>query len=127
MARARKRIDPALLAQLDPPSSAKSASLVEAVVQLRPEKAGEVLPPAERTEQVVRSLVSRVSRKVGLKPADLNVFPNLACFVIAAPGDFLRELLDQPEVQGAMPNRPTAAGTRGPAPRRPPPRRPFRR
>jgi hypothetical protein len=120
VARTRKRIDPDLLAQLEAAAAVKAPSLVEAVIHLQPETAGEIVPRPERTEEIVRSVLARVTRKLRVEPADFNVFPNLGSFVISASGEYLRELLDQPEVKSALANRPRDARPIPPS-RRPPP------
>jgi hypothetical protein len=125
--RARKRIDPDLLAQLDAAATAGASSLVQAVVHLQPEAAGEIVPRPERTEAIVRSLLARVTKKLGLDPADFNVFPNLGSFVISASQEYLRELLDQPEVGSALANRPRDAKPTPPSHRPPPTRKQRRR
>lgn len=106
MGRAKKRIDPHLLALLDAAAGVRAPALLEAVIQLQPEAAGEVVPGPERTEEIVRSVLARVTKKLGRDPADVNVFSNLGSFIISASREYLRELLDQPEVQGALANRP---------------------
>lgn len=127
MGRAKKRIDPRLLAQLDAGAGVKASALVEAVVQLQPAAVGEVAPAPERTEAIVRSVLARVTMKLGLEPADFNVFPNLGSFLIAASRAYLRELLDQPEVQAAVANRPGALKPTLSSRRLPPQRKPSRR
>lgn len=62
-------------------------------------------PGGDDTEIVVKNLLERVERRTGEKSSALNVFPNLRSFVVEAPPHFLRELLDQREIQSGMPNR----------------------
>jgi hypothetical protein len=125
--RVKKRIDPSLLAQLASAASADPPTPVEAVVWLRPEAAAQVVPGRERTGQIVRALLARVGKKVGLVPVDFHVFHNLGTFVIAAPGDYLLELLDQPEVAGALANRPGEPHSPPPSGPATPARKPSRR
>lgn len=127
MARPKKQIDPRLLAQLEATAENKASALVEAVVQLRPEAAADVVPAPERTEEIVRTVLARVTGRLGMDPADFNVFPNLGSFVISASREYLRELLDQPEVQGALANRPRDTKPSSPSRRSPSPRKPGRR
>lgn len=127
MRRAKKKIDPDLLAQLETAAGAAATGVIQAVVQLRPGKGNDVAPQPDQTERIVGSLLARVARQVGLDPADFNVFPNLGSFVISAPGDYLRALLDQPEVASALANRPGETGPRLPARRPTRPRKPARR
>lgn len=126
-AKNKKKIDPRLLRQLDAPTGVKTPGLVEAVVQLHPEAAGEVVPRPERTEAIVRSVLARVTQRLRLDPADFNVFPHLGSFVVSASREYLRELLDQPEVQGALANRPGDAKPSPPSRRSPPSRKPSGR
>jgi hypothetical protein len=72
---------------------------VQAIVVLRPDSEG-------KTALVVKDVLDRVERRTGEKTRALNVFPNLRSFVVEAPPQFLRELLEQSEIQSAMPNRP---------------------
>lgn len=127
VARPKKQIDPRLLAQLEAAAETKASALVEAVVQLRPEAAADVVPAPERTEEIVRTVLARVTGKLGMDPADFNVFPNLGSFVISASREYLRELLDQPEVQGALANRPRDTKASSTSRRPPSPRKPGRR
>lgn len=117
MARARKRIDPELQAQLAAAAGRGAAAPRQAVIQLRPEAGDTVVPGPERTHAIARSVLARVTRKLGREPRAFHVFPHLGTFVVSASTEFLRELLDQPEVQGALANRPGDAG-RGASPRR---------
>lgn len=100
----RVKTDPELARQLDDPSA--DAKPVEAVFRLRPGNSLVVSP--EKTEQLTKRVLQRVTNRVGQSAHALNIFRNLGSFVVAARPVFLRELLSQPEIASAMANqRPT--------------------
>lgn len=96
------KIDPTLLGQLN--SVAAGDEPVEAVVRLRPDRPGEIVPSPERTQELATKVIQRVGKRVGNPATRHNVFSNLGSFVISAPSHFLRELIQQPEVAAAVAN-----------------------
>jgi len=101
MAKAAK-IDPELLRQLDEVGA--GAAPVGAVVFLRPPK-GQTAVSSADLEHVAQSMLKRVAKKTGEKPADFNLFKNLGMFAVVGGRTFLRELVKQPEVASAVANK----------------------
>ena len=95
------RMDPALSAQLD--AAAADDQPVQAVIALRRD-AGPAAG-AQDVGAIAEDLLARVARETGCAPVDHNVFRNLGSFVVVAPPQFVRALLEQPEVEAAMANR----------------------
>lgn len=89
------RIHPELASQLNHPGD----SPLQAVVEL-----GSVQKSPEETLKLAQEVLQRVSQVVGHPAARTNVLRNLARVVVEADRDFLRSLLEQPEVVSAMPN-----------------------
>jgi hypothetical protein len=106
-----KKIAPELLRQLD--SAEAGVNSVQAVFSLRPTVAGKRFIEPKDTDRVVKQMLQRVQRETGTKPEDYHVFPNLGSFVIAAPAQFLRRLLEQKEIASAIPNRVNGGGKAG--------------
>ena len=52
-----------------------------------------------------RDLLERVSRKTGVDPDRVNVLRDLGSLVVSAKPQFLKELIDQPEIEAAVANR----------------------
>jgi hypothetical protein len=116
-----------LTRQLD---AAEPAQEVSAVFSVRPDPAAKAAPSPEETAALVDDLLERVRQQTGREPGRVTVFRNLGSFAVAAPADFVRRLLEQPEVVTATANvqpqdlliRPVGP-RRQPDPRRPGPRK----
>jgi hypothetical protein len=92
------KADPELVRQL---RDASSDSLVDAVFVLETVSA----PEAGVVEEKVQRLVDRAESETGAKVSELNIFPNLASFVVRATRSLVEELIEQPEIQSAVANR----------------------
>ena len=103
--RTSQKIDPTLRSQLN--AVATGDEPVEAVVRLRPERPGEIVPSPERTQELATRVIRRVGKRVGNPSTRHNIFSNLGSFVISAPPHFIRELIQQPEVAAVVANRQT--------------------
>jgi hypothetical protein len=97
----RAKIDEHLSSQL---SASPGDSQIEAVVTLHPDDPAQAAPTPERTEEMARQLVDRVTRSAGVAPKTVNVFKYLGSFSIAADAKFISSLVEQPEVKSAMGN-----------------------
>jgi hypothetical protein len=75
------------------------------VIKLRPEETKQLVASPDHTTEVANQVIKRVSEKLGLQAERMTLFRNLGSFSISAAPQFLRELLDQPEVAGAIANR----------------------
>jgi hypothetical protein len=58
----------------------------------------------DAVEEQVRNLVQRVESEMGSSVAELNIFPNLASFVVRASPQIVEHILEQPEVATAVAN-----------------------
>jgi len=101
------KIDPHLATQLQ----ANTEGEIQAVVTLNPDDPSQLTPSPERTEELTRTLVERVSSRSGTQPRAVNVFRFLGSFSIAADPKFLSDLLNEPEVKAAVSNRRSGATT----------------
>lgn len=93
------KVDPELERQLE---ESPADALVDVVFFLQPASG---IPPASEVEEQVARLVERVESKSGVRTSELNVFPNLASFVVRATPELIEGLLQQPEVAAAVANR----------------------
>jgi hypothetical protein len=84
--------------QLD--AAAAGSKPVEAVVTLKPDS----VEPKD-VEASAQRLVERVQKETGVDPHDVNVLSNLGLVMISADAPFVRNLLEQPEVQSVAANR----------------------
>lgn len=101
------RVDPELVRQIaeaEKRVSGAASAEVQAVFFLDPASATTGDPKEVDTR--VRKLLRRVERTSHERPAVVNVFGNLASFVVQAPPAFLRDLIEQPEISHARANRP---------------------
>lgn len=96
------KTDAELMKQLNKASASEKA--VEAVVRLKPDDASQIVPAAERTEELAKQLLERVGRQSGKSVSRYNVFRNLGSFVVSAHPAFIRELMSQPEVASVLAN-----------------------
>lgn len=97
------RTHPELARQLSRPRAATGP--IGAVCRLRPRRASDLALGPEETERKAREVLARVTRSVGEGPERWSVFRNLGAFAVVASTAFLRELVRQPEVEAATPNR----------------------
>lgn len=82
-----------------------AAGPLGAVCRLRPRKDTDLALGPGETEATARRVLGRVARAVGERPERWNAFRNLGAFAVIASPLFLRELVAQPEIEAAMPNR----------------------
>jgi hypothetical protein len=94
--------DPALNQQL---AEATEGEEIEAIVKLKPDSPGEIVPTAPRTTEITEELLKRVARTVGKPASRFNVFKNFGSFVVSSDPVFIKELMAQPEVATVMANR----------------------
>jgi hypothetical protein len=98
------RTDPELLRQLD--KARDSGEPVRAVVQLH-RAAGKPPEPAE-IEAQTQAAVERASAATGDQPDDVHVLGRMAVAYVSGSEAFVRELIEQPEVSGAVANETSA-------------------
>jgi hypothetical protein len=95
-----KRTDRELLRQLD--EAKRSGRAVKVVVKLqRPQ--GQAPVPADIEAQAQRA-VTRAAEASGQQPTDVHVMGRMAVAYVSGSESFVRELVDQPEVTGAVAN-----------------------
>jgi hypothetical protein len=99
---AKAKTDTELAKQLK--SATKENNLVEAVVKLKPDVPSEIVPSAERTEELTNRVLERVKKQSGQSASRYNVFRNLGSFVVSAHPTFIQELIRQPEVGSIIAN-----------------------
>jgi hypothetical protein len=87
-----------------------TAAPVEAVVMLR-QSPEEIAADPDRTEALAKKVIDRVTKQVRSGPKVVNVFRNMGSFLVAAEPEFVRELIDQPEVASVVANRPDPDAT----------------
>ena len=97
------KTDPELFRQLN--ETATGDESIEAVIRLRPLMRSQAAPSPEETTELTQKILDRVKQKCGKSETRYNVFKNLGSFVVSAPPDFVRELIEQPEVAAAVANR----------------------
>jgi hypothetical protein len=56
---------------------------------------------AEDPTSLANSVVERVKKHIGEEVQSFKVLPNLNSFMVSASPDFVRELIDQPEIESA--------------------------
>lgn len=86
-------------------TAASDDKLVEAVVRLKPEDPSQIVPPADRMEDLTSQLLERVEKQSGKAASRYNVFRNLGSFVVSAHPTFIQQLKEQPEVVSIVANR----------------------
>ena len=92
------KIDSNLITQID-----NASGLIQAVVTLASEDASPA-PSPERTEEIAKALLDRVTLKAG-PPDKVNIMKYMGAFAIQASPEFIASLIEQPEVASAMANR----------------------
>jgi hypothetical protein len=99
-----KPTDPELMRQLD--DAKESGEPVRAVVKMRrrPGKA----PVPQDVEEQVNNAVERAARASGEQPKDVHVMGRLSVAYVEGSESFLRELVNQPEVDAAVANEPAS-------------------
>jgi hypothetical protein len=99
----KRKIHPELLKQIQEAKAAGGP--VDAVFYLKPETASKASSSPEYTQQTTSKVFNRVTRKLGVHPHRSKVFSTLGSFALRADPPFVEELLKQPEIQAAIPNR----------------------
>ena len=79
-------------------------ALVHAVVQIRAAGQPTSTPTADESEQLAKSVLSRVTKRAGCSAHRTNILRNVATIVVEATPTFIRSLIEQPEVISAIPN-----------------------
>ena len=87
-------------------SSADSDTCVEAVVTLLPSDVEQVVDSPEATIQKGQELVARVKRLTAEDADAVTIFEHMQSMAVRARPRFLRALLEQPEIESALPNQP---------------------
>src|SRR5262249_52489482 len=77
---------------------------VQAIVHLPSADRPEAIPSADDCTKLAKDVLDRVAGQVGHRAGRVNVLRNLATVVLEADPDFVRSLLQQPEVVAAIPN-----------------------
>src|SRR2546427_70088 len=91
------KADPELLKQLN--SAENDAKPVQAWVRLKPKDPAQEASSPEETESLANTLVQRVEKRVGKAADSVNVLQNLGAFIVSAHPHFVRELIQQPEIE----------------------------
>ena len=84
--------------------AASGEKLVEAVVRLKPDDPSQIVPPADRMDELTDQLLERVKKQSGKAASRYNVFRNLGSFVVSAHPTFIQRLKEQPEVVSIVAN-----------------------
>lgn len=92
------KVDPDLLAQLA--EAEVTGASVAAVVAIRRQAGRKPDPTAIRS--TLDAALARVSELTSSSPVDVNVMAYMASAYLAAPAPFVRALLQQPEIVGAV-------------------------
>jgi hypothetical protein len=95
------KVNPELAAQLRD----AGAGPVQAIFQLRSPKEREAPLTDVETERLSKELLERVAAKVGEPARRSNLLRNLRALIVEASPEFVRSMLQQPEVASATPNR----------------------
>jgi hypothetical protein len=85
-------------------AAASEEKPVEAVVRLKPEDPSQIVPSADRMEELTSQLLDRVKKQSGKAASRYNVFRNLGSFVVSAHPTFIEQLKEQPEVASIVAN-----------------------
>ena len=92
---------PDVVGQSQPPESA--VGLDEGLARLLVNGTADT-PSPEESAKLADTVLKRVAEQVGHAATRSNVLRNLATVVVEADSDFVRSLIDQPEVISAIPN-----------------------
>lgn len=79
-------------------------SPIQAIVQLRMPERPEAVPTAVETSELATRVLERVALATNSVAGKTNILKNLATVVVEAEPEFIRVLIEQPEVIYAMPN-----------------------
>ena len=74
---------------------------VQAWVRLKPKLASQAAASPDDTKTSTQKIVKRVEQRTGQPPHSVKVLPNLGAFIVSGPSSFVRELIDQPEIESA--------------------------
>lgn len=97
----RKKTDPELLRQIDAVQTNNES--IQAVFSLAlPLK--KLLDP-KQVEETTNQVLERAEKEVGSKPKDVNIFKNLGSFVVSADASFIRQIIDDPDIETALANK----------------------
>ena len=107
MATPAAKIDPELTRQLQRATS--SGQPVQAVVSVR--RAAGRPPQPDKIEALVKDALDRTSAATGQRAADVHVLGRMATAYVCAPAQFIRTLVGQPEIVGAVANRGSAVAS----------------
>jgi hypothetical protein len=95
------KAQPELLAQLRDAGT----SPVQAIFQLQSQKEPAVPLTDAETERISTELLERVAAKVGEPARRSNLLRSLRTLIVEASPEFVRSMLQQPEIASAMANR----------------------
>ena len=96
-----KKTDPELLRQID--SVETNNDSIQAVFSLAlPLK--KLLDP-KQVEEKTNQVLERVEREVGSKPKEVNIFKNLGSFLVSADASFIRQVINDPDIDTAVANK----------------------
>lgn len=95
------KISPQVIQALDRSESAQEDL---AVVYRVKGEAGATAPPPEDMTSLTQNILARAAKAAVCKPLRFNTFRNLGSFVVLGRPSLHREILNQPEVVGAVLN-----------------------
>jgi hypothetical protein len=95
-----ENVHPELLEQL----AKAGTGLVQAIVQLRPPRDLKRAPTPDGSQELADRVLNRVGKSVGHPAVRTNVLRNVSTVVVEADPEFVRALIQQPEVVSALPN-----------------------
>jgi predicted mannosyl-3-phosphoglycerate phosphatase (HAD superfamily) len=93
--------DPELLRQLD--DAKTTGEPVAAVLQLKRTRGK--APDAAKVEAQTREAIARATKATGEDPHDVHVMGRMSAAYVTGSEKFLRELVEQPEIAGAVANK----------------------
>lgn len=79
--------------------------LVQAVLQLQSPASPARTPDSDDAARLANDAIQRVAQSLHRTPARTNVLRNLGTMIVEADPQFLQQLLQQPEVASASPNK----------------------
>ncbi len=97
----RTKTDPELLRQIDAVETDDDS--IQAVFSLAlPMK--KLLDP-KQVEETTNQVLERAEKEVGSKPKNVNIFKNLGSFTVSADASFIRQIIDDPDIDSAVANK----------------------